>query len=258
MATQIARLTTSDARYGTLVFNMNNLLRFSDYDVFAYLASGFATMAVLDIVLSTHLVLGASWTVSEALIAIVAAYVLGQMIAAPAAWVMERGLVGVVLGRPATLLMAEGRPARGLRGLLARTSLWEYYAPLDSGVAAAIRRAAPADAQAGGEQLFWRAYAQARADDHAVARLDGFLRLYGFCRNFAFVAVAAAIAFALTALNGAIARESAAAVARDWYLCAGAAVVAIGMTHRYLKFHRLYTLETLIVLARSAPKDATT
>lgn len=237
---------------------MNNLLRFSDYDVFAYLASGFAAMAVLDALAATHFVLGADWTVSEGLVSIIAAYVLGQVLAGPAAWVMEQGLVAAVLGRPSALLIADAKPRRGLRAVLARTFLSDYFAPLDGGVAAAIRRAAPEDAQAGGETLFWRAYALARADDHAVARLDGFLRLYGFCRNLAFVALAAALAFALAALNGAIARDSAAAVARDWYLCVAALVVAIGMTHRYLKFHRLYTLETLIVLAQSAPKDATT
>lgn len=43
---------------------MDKLLRFSDYDVFAYVASGFAAIVAWDLVFATHFVVGAKWSVN--------------------------------------------------------------------------------------------------------------------------------------------------------------------------------------------------
>src|SRR5690242_17417686 len=101
---------------------MDKLLRFSDYDIFAYLTSGFATFVIWDLISNSHLVLGATWTVSDGVLIIMAAYVVGQIIASPAAFVFERGLVRGALGKPADVL-TQPKPSKGLRGFLGDTIL---------------------------------------------------------------------------------------------------------------------------------------
>jgi len=64
---------------------MDRILRFNDYDVFAYLATGFAAMLASDITLGSQWVLGAEWEVSEGLAVLLAAYFIGHLIAWPAA-----------------------------------------------------------------------------------------------------------------------------------------------------------------------------
>ena len=80
-------------------------MRFSDYDIFAYLASGFTALAGWDLLFSTRYVIGAQWSVSSGAITIVAAYVIGQIFASPAAWLIERQFVRRFLGRPSDLLI---------------------------------------------------------------------------------------------------------------------------------------------------------
>lgn len=226
---------------------MDNLLRFSSYDIFAYLAAGLAALGLWDVIFHTRFVLGADWTAASGIFTIVAAYVAGQILASPAALVMEHGLVKTVLGSPSVRLMASDRPRQGVTGFLAATIFREYFRPIDASFAARVRAAAPG---ARGESLFWKAYPLARADEMASARLESFIRLYGFCRNIAFVALLATVSFAADATVGiwthAVANDS----ERMWQLTGAAALICLGMTHRYLKFHRLYTLETFVVLAR--------
>jgi len=44
---------------------MDKVLRFSDYDVFAYIVSGLAIMLIWDLMFGTHWIISAQWTVSE-------------------------------------------------------------------------------------------------------------------------------------------------------------------------------------------------
>lgn len=246
--------STEGTAYGIVAAGMNNLLRFSDYDLLAYLACGFTAMALYDTLAGTHLVMGSSWTIGDGLAAIIGAYVLGQVLASPPSLLLERGLVRGLLGRPSEVLLRP-RPKTGVRALLANTIMGEYFIPLEGGLAHRVRAAA-GDADAVGEGLFWRAFAAARADVSAAARLESFLRLYGFCRNFAFIAMIGAVAFAATAISGAVAHAPYDAVAHDWWMAAGAGVIAIGMLQRYLKFHRLYTVEAFVAFAATAGKGS--
>jgi hypothetical protein len=226
---------------------MDNLLRFSDYDVFAYLASGFGALGLWDTLFGTHLVIGASWTVATGTISVVGAYITGHILAAPASSVMEHGLVKSWLGTPSVRLMASAPPRRGILGFLAASFCREYFRPLEAGLVSRVRTNATGIE---GEGLFWHAYGLARADQAASARLEGFLRLYGFCRNIAFVGLLGTFALAAKAVVFVIQKQPAAEIRELVLLSIGAMIIFLGMTHRYLKFHRLYTVEAFVVLAR--------
>lgn len=214
--------------------------------MFAYIASGLAALVVWDVVFSTHYVLGADWTLASGTLTIALAYIVGQILAAPSGWLIERQFVRRVLFRPSAILMASRE--LGWRRFLKNTLLQDYYTALDSGLRQKVRERATADrgAEVIDEALFWCAFPVAKRDSNACARLDTFLRLYGFCRNMAFVGIVGAFAIAGDAIV-------------DWYdwgwdatalqKCRWALLtllIGLGMLHRYLKFFRLYNVEVLV------------
>jgi hypothetical protein len=86
---------------------MDRVLRFNDYEVLAYVATGFAAILALDFVLGSRWVLGAQWSVSEGMAVLLTAYLLGHVIAWAAAWLLERRLVRRLLGAPSEALFCE-------------------------------------------------------------------------------------------------------------------------------------------------------
>lgn len=232
---------------------MDRLLRFSDYDVFAYLAAGFAALATWDLLCGTSYVVGAEWSVSAAILAVVAAYIIGQILAAPAAWLIERQIVGRVLGRPSDVLMAPSPPSSGLRGV---TALFfpGYFKPLEVTVAAKLREEMQHRNLDNGEALFWQAYPNAKDVGAACTRLETFIKLYGFCRNISFVALVAFMSFALLATVRWYSDGWSQEVAQYAWWSLVAIIVALGMFYRYLKFHRLFGVEVLTTFAQSLRK----
>lgn len=233
---------------------MDKLLRFSDYDVFAYLASGFAALAGWDLLFSSQYVIGAQWSVSSGAITIVAAYVVGQIIASPAAWLIERQLVRRALGHPTAVLMST-EPLSGWRQRVSQFALAEYYRPLDASVVEPLRAFMTTKGISSSEGLFWRAFSVAKSSTSATARMDAFLRLYGFCRNIAFVAFATGIGLATKlALHWRNTGWDDDAHVMAVY-SSMALLVAVGMLHRYLKFHRLFSVEALVTFANSLSEE---
>lgn len=233
---------------------MDKLLRFSDYDIFAYLASGFASLAGWDLLFSTRYVIGAQWSASSGLIAIVAAYVIGQILASPAAWLIERQLVRRALGRPAEVLIRP-EPLRKWRKWASRFMLTEYYAPLEASIAERLRTFMTLKGIDSSEGLFWHAFSVAKQSPVATARMDAFLRLYGFCRNMTFVALITGIGlFTKLVLHWrTIGWDDAAKVIASY--SAISLLVAFGMLLRYLKFHRLFSVEVLVTFASSLEQE---
>jgi hypothetical protein len=88
---------------------LDKLLRFSDYDVFGYVASGLAALAFWDLAFGTSYVVGAQWTVASGALTIGGAYMLGQILASPSSWLIERRFVRKVLGSPSVILMDDVR-----------------------------------------------------------------------------------------------------------------------------------------------------
>jgi len=233
---------------------MDKLLRFSDYDVFAYLASGLAVLAGWDLLFSTGHVIGAQWSASSGTITIVAAYVIGQIIASPAAWLIERQLVGRALGNPTAVLMRT-EPLSEWRKWASHLVLAGYYGPLEASLAERLRAFMTNKGISSSEGLFWQAYSAAKSSPSTMARMDAFLRLYGFCRNMAFVALGTGIGLAikLALLWRSTGWDDETAVLAV-YSCASL-FVAGGMLHRYLKFYRLFSVEVLVTFANSLNEE---
>jgi hypothetical protein len=237
---------------------LDKLLRFSDYDVFGYVASGLAAFAFWDLAFGTSYVVGAQWNVASGALTIGGAYVLGQILASPSSWLIERRLVRKVLGSPSVILMDDLR--LGWRRFLKAVILTDYYTPLDAGLRTRVRERA-ATARPGetlrGEALFWCAFAVAKKDENAYTRMDSFLKLCGFCRNMAFVALCGFGLLTTLALLEWHGSGDLSLINRRLQWALVAFLLGLGMLHRYLKFHRLYSIEVFVAYADSPPILAT-
>ncbi len=224
---------------------MERFIRFSDYDIWAYLSSGILTIAAWDFAFGTSWVLKADWSPSDGTLIVFAAYIIGQILATPSSWLLERRLVGMLLHSPATNLFAESQT--GWRKVLKLSILSEFYAPLDANLQKRIRERS-GDSITLGQPLFWHAYAIAKRDPTAYPRMGTFLNQYGFCRNIAFVGfLSAAFNFAAIPCGQ---------ISADQLLAHSAISFAGGvmMFHRFLKFYRLYAVEVFVAYAEGGEK----
>jgi hypothetical protein len=94
-----------------------------------------------------------------------------------------------------------------------------------------------------GEGLFWAAFAVARDDKTAQARLSDFLNQYGLCRNVSFTATLCGIILVASAL---VTGQQ-----DHWYWSAFAALIGVAMYFRYMKFYRHYAVEVLTTYAHA-------
>lgn len=216
---------------------------FTSYDFWAYLASGFLLLGPADYVLGVGLLSGKDWNWFGIGMAVSCAYVAGQLIASLSATLLERGLVGRVLGYPHSILFGQTRTWGWvrwcLRGYYMALPMATQQAVLDKGRALGVPTP--------GEALFWPAFDACRDRAPVMTRLDNFLNQYGFARNIAVVALLNALMFAWShnvrggpPLHGNL----------GW----AALLVAGGMTLRYLKFYRLYAKEVFTAYAYAKDK----
>ena len=227
---------------------MGQLFRFNDYDFWAYLSSGVLAIAAWDFAFGTSWILKEIWGVTDAVIIVFAAYVLGHVVAAPASWLLERVLVAKVLRSPSDNLFVDEQS--GYRRLLKRWLLADYYQPLDPELRKRVL------AQAGdnpkiGESLFWKAFAIAKRDSNAYSRMSNFLNVYGFCRNISFVCFVF-VTFNLASFAGIGvpgARLPEPTELAQWSILS--IVVGFLLLHRFLKFYRLYSVEVFVAYAES-------
>jgi hypothetical protein len=229
---------------------MDGLFRFSDYDVFGYLISGLALIAICDVTFGTQFVLASpGWTVFNAVAIIVAGYVVGHIVAATATLVIDRFLISFTVGNAANRLMMW--KDKGWKPGWRRLVLGEYFVPVHWSVwERAVKRAGLSPDQERrneklGELVFWPAWAYIKQQPIPYARMDSFLRLYGFCRQCCFVSLIAALAFAYRIW---LPISSPAAQPTIWWVVL-AVVTAFAMFNRYLKFLRAYSLEVFITFA---------
>ena len=211
---------------------MDQKIPFTSYDFWAYLSAGFLLLFAFDQVLGTALLAQDSWTLVQSIVAISGAYVIGHLIASMSSLLFEKFLVGKLLGYPKNILFGQPRAWKWFRRLMP-----SYFAPLPEATQkAALEKGGNAGVAMPGEALFWLAYANARATPAVMSRLENFLNLYGFCRNMAMVAFidAAALYWSYLQPNG----------SKDHLVWARVIlIVGIGMTLRYLKFFKHYSVE---------------
>jgi hypothetical protein len=229
---------------------MDGISKLSDYDIFGYLAPGLVLFAICDISFGTTLF--TDMTVATGAFVLIAAYVLGHATAAAATLLWDRIIVRSFLGMPTSNLMAKSQK---WRVPWRKWLLSGYYDPLPStvrervitraGFTVAQVDAAPNDGW--GEKVFARAWPVIKRDPVPYARMDSFLRLYGFCRNISFVAFVMAVVFWINP-------PTVTGVSVDGALFGWTALaVSVVMFHRYLKFFRLYSFEVFSTYAEPAP-----
>ncbi len=218
---------------------MNNL-PFNAYDFFGYLISGLVVLVALQLSFGYPQLLGAEHTFFEQLVALLAAYIVGQVAATPSKALLEDLLVRRFLGVPSTTLLEDRS-----------NSLWAilfpgYFKPLPSNVRQrAAEHAREEGCTGGGEEIFLAArYSPATISNEVVMRrLDSFLNLYGFSRNLSFV-------FLLVGFIGTVTVAVSPEVdQRLWLYTTGCLVLGIGLFYRFLKFYRQYSYELFAAYA---------
>lgn len=226
---------------------MDKLARFSDYDLFAYVASGLAAFVIWDAARGTVFVLGADWTVASAALTIAFAYVVGHVLAIPSSWLVEKLVVRHILLPPAKILFEAVSLNRFQRALRA-SMLREYYSPLAAQVKAKLKEKWPDENS--GDAMFWHAFPIAKADSISYGRMEAFLRLYGFCRNIAFVGVAGSVFIGVSAGIGWYGSGWSEGILTMLERAAISLLIGLGMLHRHLKFYSLYCNEVFLASAK--------
>jgi hypothetical protein len=213
---------------------------FSVYDFFGYLAAGFVLLAGSVAAFAGDDLLNHNPSVIVSILLVVVAYVAGQVIANVAGFLIESKLVADGLGRPTKHLFGVGgeKLSRLLPG---------YYRPLPATTQARVleRAQARAGITAADEGLFFHCHALVKKEPVALERLNTFLNLYGFCRN---VCLALAIVAPALVLGIVLGTAETGKIGPGWW-AAGAAIGAVGMFYRYLKFFRQYGVELFTTYA---------
>jgi len=213
---------------------LDQKIPFTSYDFWAYLSAGFLLLFAVDSAAGSKLLMRDNWTLVQGIVAVSLSYAVGNIIASMSSWVLERGLIGKVLGYPRNVLFNKPKAPQWLR-----TMLGAYFQPLPNETQlAALDKSQKVGVTAPGEALFLVAFAYARQTPAVMARLDNFLNLYGFCRNIALVAFidAAILYWSYMQPKG----------PSEHLLWAWIAfVIGVGMMFRYLKFYRLYASEVI-------------
>lgn len=213
---------------------------FSVYDFFGYLSAGVITLAGASFAYRGVEAFNLDLSGSQVVVSVIAAYLIGHVVAAVSGFLLERRLARRLIGTPTYWLFRRGQ-ITGWRRLLAA-----YHKPLPA--ATADRVLSRAEATLGtndlGEGLFYHCFAVVQADEQARGRLAVFLNLYGFARNTSMAAI-----FGAGQIGVAIAINDAVDPA---VLSAGfsaAVVVGIAMYLRYLKFYRQYSVTLYVSYA---------
>ena len=223
-------------------------LPFTSFDFWSYLASGFLLLCAFDSAFGYGLLGRKDWNVVEGILAVSVAYVIGHVIASASSILLERGLVGNVLGWPSAVLFGESTAPKWVQKLLI---LSYYYEELpDETRNAILAKAKVAGVSEPGEALFLLAYAKASGSDSTMSRLAEFLNQYSFSRNVALVSLVNAGFFWWAHLQPSGTQQ------QLTFACI-ALLVGVVLAARYLKFLRHYSLELFISFAYEEEKAKT-
>ena len=227
---------------------MQRLPQLSDYELFAYIASGFALLVVRDIVVSSHTVLCADWTVLHGVLIVLVSYILGHIIAWPSERCIEQWFTSRILHAPSITLMNRDHSLRNIC-CWKRVLFRGYYTPLNDHLRSKVDARNTRNLE--GESLFWSAFIVAKRDENAYSRMFSFLKLYGFCRNMAFVAILGGFSIIFDITCDYFFGQTGLLGDQRFKYVAFALLVGYGMLYRYLTFYRLYSLEVFISYASS-------
>ena len=220
---------------------MRQWFPFTDYDFYAYLASGSLLLAVVDFALNGAQLLTQNWTLVGIVVAFSAAYTTGHIVGLLSAAIFERLLVGGLFSDPLAIQVGLTPPT--LRDRIARAFAGRDFKPMNAAHQEAVQNTVKTVLALQNpptrEQVFRVGYNKARENPDTRQRIDEFRNLYGFSRNMSFVAAFAIGVFLWTNWFGDIEHNAA------WIIISS--IVFVGMSFRYLKFYGCFVRE----LARS-------
>ena len=221
-------------------------LPFTSFDFWGYLAAGFLLLCAVDSAWSFGLLARKDWTLVEGILAVSVAYVIGHVVAGVSSLLLERGLVGRVLGWPSATLFGASKAPAWLQKLMGF-----YYGKLpEETQKAVLDKAAQAGVSAPGEALFWLVFAKARGSDRTWSRLSDFLNQYSFCRNVAMVSLVDSVILLW-------AHWQPTGTLQQLLWARIALFVGVALLLRYLKFLRHYSLELFTSFAHAEEKPTT-
>ncbi|MGH3044002.1 MAG: hypothetical protein ACRDM2_04680 [Gaiellaceae bacterium] len=219
---------------------------FTAYDFFAYLSAGFVVIGAADFAFSTGWILDADLTFIEGLVWVVLAYVLGHVISALSAPVLEQRFAEGRLGPREEVLF--GLPEGKRKGLRYKLFPGYFHALPDEIREMVLERARKeTKLEKPGRALFMYCDAHTRQRKETAPILAIFLNISGFARNTCLAAVFAATLLGIGALTDDADRGTKA------LLALAAVAAAIGLLYRYLKFFRLYAREAFLFYAIQEP-----
>ena len=218
---------------------------FTTYDIFAYLSAGFFLIGAADYAFPGEWLLDADLSTAQVFAWIIVAYVIGHVSGQISSTLLEKRLVKHHLGYPTNALFGTSNVPIQLRELFPG-----YFERMPKQIRELVKTIAEDDAGITEEDaLFYYCDARVKKNDQVASDLAVFLGLYGFARNVCIAAAASVILL----VAGAVANHD------DWgfklLLAGGAAVTAIFLLYRYLKFFRVYALEMFCAYAASYPPE---
>jgi hypothetical protein len=219
-----------------------NRIPFSVYDFFGYLISGFLLLVAIDYAGGYRFLLRNELSLTYGIFWTVIAYITGQILAGPSAWLLERIVIGRWLKRP-NINLFKDPPQKFWVKIFPG-----YFTPFPPEIRKSIlAKARIAGIEEVGEALFLHSFAKVKIDNDTMARLNTFLYLYGFCRNISFTCFVSAfiIAFWSIFLH-----------TPEKLLWAFIAITfSVGMFFRYLKFFRQYSYELFLTYSELSQRE---
>src|SRR3989344_641816 len=223
---------------------------FTNYDFYAYLASGLFFLFSLDLILSGGLVFRQqSWNFVQIVLIVAMSYIAVQILAIPSSTILEHFLMSVVFRKP--LVIQTGSKASRWHERLLGWFVGRYYEPLPASmrekILAKAREATGKKEEellADPEAIFHPAFSAARNSEDTRNRLDDFRNQYGFARNICFVGIVVLILGL-------------------WFKVLGTAAITllviliVGMFLRYVKFYAAFCSDVLRALAYAPQSDST-
>jgi hypothetical protein len=222
---------------------------FTAYDIFAYLSSGFVVIGAADFAFSGNWILNTELSVIEGIVWIVVAYVLGHVISAVSAPILEQRFAERMLGYREVVLFdqQESCSSRGsTEGKRRVERLFPGYfkrLPKEIQTRVLARANEEAEITSVGTALFLYCDARMRQKPEAASVLATFLNIYGFARNACLASVIGAVLLVVGAIKYDTNAET-----KAW-LAVAAIGAAVGLLYRYLKFFRLYAREVFLFYA---------
>ncbi len=216
-----------------------NRIPFSVYDFFGYLATGFLMLVTVAYATCMTVLLRETPPLVMSFFWIVAAYVVGHIVAHIASAFLEEAVLRRGLGSPEEHLLAAKKS-----GWRARIFPGNFKPFPTSTQQRVLTKAQQRGVTTSDRSFFFHCHPLVKRDQATLERLNSFLNLYGFSRNLC-MALLLIVPLLLYSTWGS---ECGFRRAPLWWAVI-ALVAAIGMFYRYLKFFRHYTVEVFTTYA---------